>query len=212
MLTKRFDAAIAYARAAHSDQTRKGTRIPYLSHLMAVSALVLEEGGDEEQAIAGLLHDAIEDAGATEDALAERFGIRVARIVAECSDHSGAAPNPGWKTRKDAYLAGIATKSEDAVLVTACDKLHNANAILADLRAEGPSVFSRFTAGRDGTLWYYGELARALSGRRPGPLADRLARVVADLRAEAAPCSRRHGARTPRGGAFRKLSRGDCPA
>lgn len=186
MLTERFDAALAYARAAHSDQTRKGTRVPYLSHLMAVSALVLEAGGDEDQAIAGLLHDTIEDAGATEVALAERFGPRVARIVAECSDHSGGARKPGWKTRKDAYLASIATKSEDAVLVTACDKLHNATAILEDLRTAGPSVFARFTAGRDGTLWYYTELARALSTRRPGALADRLTRVVADMRTEAA--------------------------
>ncbi len=185
MLTTRFDAALAHARAAHAAQTRNGTAIPYLSHLMAVSALVLEAGGDEEQAIAALLHDVIEDAGETEAGLAARFGPRVARIVAECSDHQGDGPRPGWHARKEAYLAGIATKSADATLVTACDKLHNAGAILEDLRTEGPAVFDRFTAGRDGTLWYYGELARTLAARMPGPLTVRLARVVQTLHAEA---------------------------
>ncbi|MDG4649071.1 HD domain-containing protein [Roseibacterium sp. SDUM158017] len=185
MLTERFDAALAYARAAHATQTRKATAIPYMSHLMAVSSLVLEAGGDEEQAIAGLLHDAIEDADATETGLAAQFGERVARIVAECSDHHGGTEKAGWQTRKDAYLAGIATKSPDAVLVTTCDKLHNATAILEDLRAIGPTVFDRFTAGRDGTLWYYDGLAQALSARMPGPLAGRLSRVVAELHAEA---------------------------
>jgi (p)ppGpp synthase/HD superfamily hydrolase len=185
MLTERFDAALLHARAAHAAQTRKGTTIPYISHLMAVSALVLEAGGDEDMAIAGLLHDIIEDAGETPESLAERFGPRVAAIVVECSDSDGQDPKPEWRQRKVAYLAGIATKSPEAVLVTACDKLHNATSILSDLRAEGPPVFDRFTAGRDGTLWYYDALAVALAERRPGELTARLVRTVAELRAEA---------------------------
>lgn len=185
MLTTRFDAALADARALHADQTRKGTAIPYLSHLMAVASLVLEARGDEDQAIAGLLHDTIEDAGESEASLAARFGPRVARIVAECSDHRGEGPKPDWRPRKEAYLASIATKSDDAILVTVCDKLHNAGAILQDLRSDGPDVFDRFTAGRDGTFWYYGELARTLAARCPGPLTARLSRTVETLRAEA---------------------------
>jgi len=185
MLTHRFDDALCHARALHDGQVRKGTAIPYLSHLMAVSSLVLDHDGDEEQAIAGLLHDAIEDAGQTRASLSARHGDRVARIVQECSDSFGGAEKAPWSDRKQAYLASIATKSADAILVTACDKLHNALAIRSDLGVIGPAVFDRFTAGRDGTLWYYDELARALALRAPAPLADRLSEVVADIRARA---------------------------
>ncbi len=186
MLTHRFDDALACAASWHRAQTRKGTTIPYLSHLMAVSALALEHGGGEDAAIAALLHDAIEDAGQTEASLTARFGARVAGVVAECSDFDGTGPRPDWQSRKTAYLAAIPGKSETALLVTSCDKLHNATAILEDLRREGVSVFTRFTAGRAGTLWYYRELSRALSTRLPGPLTSRLARTVAELeRAEA---------------------------
>lgn len=185
MLTERFDAALLHARAAHAAQTRKGTAIPYISHLMAVSSLVLEAGGDEDMAIAGLLHDIIEDAGETPESLEARYGPRVAAIVVECSDSDGQGPKPEWRQRKETYLAGIATKSPEAVLVTACDKLHNATTIPADLRAVGPAVFDRFTAGRDGTLWYYDALGAALAARRPGELTARLVRVVAEIHAEA---------------------------
>ncbi|UYV35950.1 HD domain-containing protein [Rhodobacteraceae bacterium D3-12] len=182
MLTDRFDDALSYAARLHRDQTRKGSGVPYVSHLIAVASLVLEYGGDEDQAIGGLLHDAVEDQGGAA-ALAEitsRFGPRVAAIVTACSDSDGDNKAP-WEERKNAYLAGIAKKSDDAVLVTTCDKLHNATSIVEDLRRVGPTVFERFTARRDGTLWYYRELARALAQRAPGPLTERLSRRVDEL-------------------------------
>ncbi|MDQ2091432.1 HD domain-containing protein [Marimonas arenosa] len=181
MLTHRFDDALACAAAWHRTQTRKGTSIPYLSHLMAVSALVLEHGGDENTAIAGLLHDAIEDAGQSRETLSDRFGPDVAAIVAECSDSDGTAPKPAWDTRKHAYLANLPQKSAKAILVTTCDKLHNATAIAEDLRRHGPAVFDRFTAGRDGTLWYYRSLADSLARLARPDLGRRLARAVAEM-------------------------------
>jgi len=181
MLTPRFGGALRHAAQLHRNQTRKGTTTPYISHLMAVSALVLEHGGDEDQAIAGLLHDAIEDAGETRESLEKVYGARVARIVEECSDCDGTEPRPDWTTRKRGYIDAIAAKSDDAVLVTGCDKLHNAESILADFHATGPAVFERFTAGRDGTLWYYDTLATALAGRAPAALAARLRRIVSGL-------------------------------
>lgn len=186
MLTHRYDDALAYASRLHRSQTRKASGIPYISHLISVSAFVLDYGGDEDQAIAGLLHDAVEDQGGltTADAIAERYGKRVRQIVLDCSDSDGDEKAP-WQIRKDAYLAGIATKSDDATLVTACDKLHNATTILIDLKEVGPKVFERFTAKRDGTLWYYDELAKALAMRLPGPLTDRLSDTVAQIKAAA---------------------------
>lgn len=185
MLTHRYDDALGYAARLHRDQRRKGSGIPYISHLLSVSALVLEYGGDEDQAIGGLLHDAVEDQGGQKTAreIDSLFGSRVVQIVQDCSDSDGDTKAP-WKPRKLAYLAGIASKSEDAVLVTACDKLHNATTILFDLQTIGPDVFNRFTARRDGTLWYYHELARALSTRLPGPLTVRLADTVAQIEAQ----------------------------
>ena len=184
MLTHRFDDALQFAARAHRDQWRKATRIPYIAHLLGVCSLVLDYGGDEDQAIGGLLHDAVEGQGgqAMLATISDRFGPRVAAIVLACSDSTDQAKEP-WKDRKLRYLAGIADKSDDAILVTACDKLHNATAILTDLEQDGPAVFDRFTAGRDGTLWYYRELATALSTRLPGPLTDRLAATVARIEA-----------------------------
>lgn len=184
MLTDRFDDALSYAARLHRSQHRKGSGIPYIAHLMSVSALVLEYGGDEDQAIGGLLHDAVEDQGGLQAAalIEARFGARVARIVLDCSDRE-TEDAPPWKDRKLAYIAGIAAKSDDAVLVTACDKLHNATAILTDLRDTGPAVFDRFTARCDGTLWYYRALADALGWRLPGALSARLDAVVAEIEA-----------------------------
>ncbi len=153
---------------------------------MAVSAVVFEYRGDEDQAIAGLLHDAIEDQGgmAAHSEIARRYGAGVASIVLECCDNNGEDKAP-WQQRKGAYLAGIAAKSDDAVLVTACDKLHNATAILHDLTNLGDALWSRFTAGRTGTLWYYRALSDALSMRLPGPLTDRLSRTISAIEAQA---------------------------
>lgn len=170
----KLHAALDYAAEAHQHQTRKGTNIAYLSHLMGVASLVIEHGGDETQAIAALLHDVIEDCGAEhEPAVRKRFGDRVAGIVLACTDGvpDETGQKPPWRERKEAYLRHLKTEvSDDALLVSACDKLHNARAIAADA-AVGHDVFDRFTAGRAGTLWYYQSLL-AIYEERMGPSAS----------------------------------------
>lgn len=166
----RFAAALAYAALAHGAQCRKGTKIPYISHLMSVSALVMEYGGDEDQAIAGLLHDIIEDCGPLHEAvIRETFGNRVADIVVACSDgvRDASGNKPPWRARKERYLSHLETADDDTLLVSACDKLHNARAIATDL-ARGHDVFARFTASREETLWYYEAFLRRFS-ERMGP-------------------------------------------
>jgi (p)ppGpp synthase/HD superfamily hydrolase len=163
----RLASAMSYAALIHGAQKRKGTTIPYVSHLMSVSALVMEFGGDEGLAIAGLLHDALEDCGAEhEKVIRDNWGEHVARIVRDCTDGvpDATGEKANWRDRKKAYLEHLRSVDSDTLLVSACDKLHNARAIVADLRA-GNDVFSRFKAGRDGTLWYYVELVKVFSGR-----------------------------------------------
>ncbi len=181
-LTDRFDDALAYASRIHRTQYRKGTDIPYVSHLLAVASLTLQYGGDEDQAIAALLHDAAEDQGGEErlDDIRQRFGENVAKIVADCTD-SWIEPKPPWLERKQAYIAALATKSPGSLLVSLADKTHNASAIVADLREHGDALWARFTGGRDGSLWYYRELANAFSRLIPGALADELGRQVAAM-------------------------------
>jgi (p)ppGpp synthase/HD superfamily hydrolase len=185
MLTARFDDALAYASALHRQQLRKGTAIPYLSHLMAVSALVLEHGGDEHQAIAGLLHDAAEDQGgeATLREIARRYGDDVARIVADCTD-AWTEPKPPWRQRKEAYIAKFPTKPTRSLLVSLADKAHNASAILRDYRALGETLWERFNGGRAGTVWYYGALSEIFTRCLPGPLVDELQRSVTAFAAD----------------------------
>lgn len=194
MLSERFTQAVDYAREAHASQTRKGTSIPYIAHLLGVASLVLDYGGDEDQAIAALLHDTIEGQGEHHAALIRRqFGDRVADIVLACTDGTreakAAAPIPeakldDWKERKRRYLAHLAKASDDALLVGGCDKLHNARAIVTDLRNPeiGAAVFDRFTGGRDGTLCYYRAVARVLA-ERGAPMAHVLAETVAAMEA-----------------------------
>lgn len=182
MLTDRFDNALAYASRIHREQRRKGTSIPYVSHLLAVASLTLEHGGDEDQAIAALLHDAAEDQGG-EERLADieaRFGPAVAKIVADCTD-SWVEPKPLWRERKEAYLAALPHKNPASLLVSLADKTHNARAIVTDLRTHGEIVWDRFRAGRDGTLWYYARLADTFSRHFPGPLADELNRQTGSM-------------------------------
>jgi (p)ppGpp synthase/HD superfamily hydrolase len=190
LLTDRFGEALAFAERAHRAQVRKGTTIPYVAHLLAVASLVLEHGGGEDQAIAALLHDVVEDQGGAAAAaeIRARFGDRVADIVLACTD-TEATPKPPWRARKEAYVASVAGKTDDAILVTACDKLHNATAILEDYRVLGEALWPRFTGGREGTLWYYRALADAIAARSSGRLSLRLARAVEDLEAVAAPQS-----------------------
>lgn len=188
-LTERYDEALAYAARHHRDQLRKGSRVPYLSHLMSVSALVLEHGGTEDQAIAALLHDAVEDAPAGEGPavladLEQRFGADVAGVVAACSDSTNDGPEgkAPWRERKENYIAGLTAKREDALLVTACDKIHNGSRIAADVRTFGSDFWTTFNAGRDELVWYYRSCGEVLSERLPGTTAAlELARVVDDL-------------------------------
>lgn len=186
MLTERFDEALQLAASLHRGQVRKVSNIPYVAHLLAVTALVLEHGGDEDEAIAALLHDAVEDQGGIETARAirTRFGDRVADCVLACSDSTD-QEKEAWSLRKERYIASLAAKPADALLVTSCDKLHNARSILADMEEIGPAVFDRFTAKRDGTLWYYRALADELTRLRPGPLSARLDAAVTEIEARA---------------------------
>ena len=163
-LSPRYEAALVMATQLHASQKRKGTYIPYVSHLLAVSSLVLEHGGSEDQAIAALLHDAVEDQGGlpTLDKIRDHFGDVVAKIVDHCTD-AYEEPKPEWRVRKEEYIASIAKKPLDAALVSCADKLHNARAILNDLRTLGDELWGRFTGGEEGTLWYYQSLATAFN-------------------------------------------------
>ena len=178
----RLDDAFAFAHALHADQVRKASGIPYVSHLMAVAALVAENGGTEDQVIAALLHDGPEDQGGLET-LAEieaRFGPDVAALVASLTD-TFEAVKPEWRQRKERYVAHLETADPGALLVSAADKLHNARSIVADLRRDGVKTFEKFRGKRDGTLWYYGALVEVMSRRLPGPLVNELGRVVKEM-------------------------------
>ena len=183
MMTERFDGALAWASALHRTQKRKGTEIPYVAHLLSVVSLALEAGADEDEAIAAVLHDAVEDQGGapTLAAIRERFGDRVAMIVDGCTD-TDVTPKPPWRARKEAYLAHLAEAPASVRLVSLCDKLHNARSILSDLRAQGGQVWDRFTGGRDGSLWYYRELAQAYRrAGMSGPQLEELERTVDEM-------------------------------
>ena len=182
ILGDRFVAAVALAVELHAHQARKGNGLPYVGHLLATASLVLEHGGDEDQAIAALLHDGPEDQGgeATLARIRDRFGDRVADIVAACSD-TFESPKPPWRARKEAFLARLPEESPAARLVTLADKVHNARTLVEDARVEGPATFDRFTGGRDGTLWYYRTLADRLAVLAPGALADELLRLAATM-------------------------------
>lgn len=175
---ERLSEAVRFGLRLHGEQTRKGSDTPYISHLLGVASLVLEHGGDEEQAMAAVLHDAIEDQGAEQGpAIRARFGERVLRIVEGCTD-ADTVPKPQWRARKEAYIAHLDHAPPDVLLVSCADKLHNARAICTDLVTHGAAVFDRFNAGREGTLWYYGALAEAFGRKLPGPLSRELDETV----------------------------------
>lgn len=182
-LTERFTRALTLACDLHRTQARKGTQIPYVAHLLGVASIALEHGAAEDEAIAAVLHDAVEDQGGapTLARIRTEFGEAVAEIVAGCTD-TDVEPKPPWRARKEEYIAKIATKSASTRLVSAADKLHNARAILADLRVIGDDLWARFTGGKDGTLWYYRSLvdAFARAGGR-SRLVDELERTVSEI-------------------------------
>jgi len=185
-LGERFDRAFALASTLHRSQRRKASDIPYVSHLMAVAALVLEHGGGEDDAIAALLHDAAEDQGglATLERIRVEFGPRVAELIAGASD-TFESPKPAWRARKERYLAHLREADEAALRLSLADKLHNARCTLVDVRAQGTSAWQRFSGGREGTLWYLGSVADI--GRERGvhaSLVRELDEVVALLQRE----------------------------
>ena len=181
-MTSRFEQALMFAAQLHREQRRKGSSIPYVSHLLAVASVVIEHGGDEDEAIAALLHDAIEDQGGakTRDRILRRFGERVTGIVEGCTD-SETIPKPPWKTRKRAYINHLIEAPASVRLVCAADKLHNARSILSDYRNLGEAVWQRFAGRKEGTLWYYRSVVDTLVRSGRTPLVDELERVVSEI-------------------------------
>lgn len=181
-LTSRFEEALLAAARWHAAQTRKLSAAPYVGHLLAVCATVLAHGGDEDDAIAALLHDAVEDQGGrqTRDEIARRFGARVAQIVDGCTDATE-MPKPPWRERKEAHLARLADVSAAVCLVEAADKLDNVRALVREYRRHGPGVWSHFHGGREGTLWYYRAMLGAIRRAAPPDLTEELEQAVGQL-------------------------------
>ena len=188
LYSERIIDAMAAAAQIHGTQRRKGTEIPYLSHLLGTCSIALEYGANEDEAIAALLHDAIEDGRPTAAARATvwSFGDEVGRIVEACTD-ADTQPKPPWRPRKEAYLASLATKDHSVLLVSASDKLHNARSIVRDRRGVGEKVWDRFKVQKSDTLWYYRSLVvayRENSEHNPALVAE-LDRTVAEMEATA---------------------------
>ncbi len=185
LLTTRFDDAFRYAHELHAGQTRKGTASPYVGHLMGVASIVLDDGGTEDEAIGALLHDAVEDQGgrARLEEIRRRFGDAVARIVEDCTD-SWETPKKPWAERKRQYVEHARHLGASSLRVSAADKVHNAYAILRDLRNSGEAVWSRFNAAPDDVLSYYESLVRAFREAGGGRLVDELDRIVRGIQRE----------------------------
>jgi (p)ppGpp synthase/HD superfamily hydrolase len=181
-LGPRFLRAFLFAAEKHAGQARKASTIPYIAHLMGVASLVLEAGGDEDLAIAALLHDVVEDCGGAPmlKEVRRRFGKRVAKVVDGCTD-ADTYPKPPWSERKEDYIRHLRTADADTRLVSAADKLNNVRSVLADYREVGESIWSRFKGGREGTLWYYQALLDEFLRRTPNRLTHELERAVREL-------------------------------
>jgi (p)ppGpp synthase/HD superfamily hydrolase len=181
-LSPRFCQALVYAAELHADQKRKISGAPYVSHLLRVAGIALAAGADEDEAIAALLHDAIEDQGGarTREEIRRRFGRRVVGIVDGCTD-TDQHPKPPWRGRKEAYLARLRHASASVRLVSACDKLDNGRSLLRSYHQLGQSIWDRFSGGRDGVLWYYRSVVEILKQAGPDPLVDELDRLVSEI-------------------------------
>jgi (p)ppGpp synthase/HD superfamily hydrolase len=190
-LSCRFEEALVYATHLHAGQARKGSDVPYVSHLLSVAALVMEDGGSEDEVIAALLHDAVEDQGGRETRreIARRFGELVARIVDGCTD-TDETPKPPWRGRKESYVDEMRDAPSEVRRVSMADKLHNSRTILADLHRYGDAVWSRFKGGKDGTLWYYRALVESYRGNGDGYLFSELEKVVTEMEELASKNSR----------------------
>jgi GTP pyrophosphokinase len=186
MTSERIRSAIDLSVELHAGQSRRGSGAPYVFHPFAVAGLVADAGGSEDQIVAALLHDVVEDAGGppVRAEVARRFGEPVARLIDAASD-TDVTPKPPWRQRKEAFIARLTGEGPDVRLVVAADKLHNVRSLARDVRVHGPAVWSRFRGGRDGSLWYYGAVAAALSEGWSHPLLDELSRAVVELRSVA---------------------------
>ena len=181
-LSPQFEKALIYATRIHGGKLRKKTRIPYIGHLLGVTAIALEYGANETEAIAALLHDAVEDCGGVKRLrdIERKFGRKVARIVKGCTD-TDQTPKPPWRKRKENYIAHLKQASASTRLVSAADKLHNARAILHHLREEQDSLWPRFNGGKEGALWYYRSLVSAFREHGSNALIEELDRVVTEI-------------------------------
>jgi (p)ppGpp synthase/HD superfamily hydrolase len=181
-LGPRFLQAFLFAAEKHKEQTRKASSIPYIAHLMGVASLVLEAGGDEDLAIAALLHDVVEDCGGAPmlKEVRRRFGNRVAKVVDGCTD-ADTYPKPPWRERKENYLRHLKQADADTHLVSAADKLNNVRSILSDYREIGESIWSRFNGGREGTLWYYRTLRDEFLRHKPNRITHDFEIAVGEL-------------------------------
>ncbi|NJK68847.1 MAG: HD domain-containing protein [Microcoleus sp. CSU_2_2] len=182
MLSNRFSDALIHATELHATQVRKGSGVPYIAHLLGTASIALEYGASEDEAIAALLHDAIEDCGGPpiREAIRGRFGDNVTAIVDGCTD-SDTTPKLPWRQRKEAYIAHILTASGSVRLVSAADKLYNARSIVKDYRQLGDNVWERFKGKKDGTLWYYNSLVKAFRQAELTPIVEELTRTVLEL-------------------------------
>jgi (p)ppGpp synthase/HD superfamily hydrolase len=196
-LGPRFLRAFDCAARKHRDQTRKASTIPYVAHLMGVASLVLEAGGDEDLAIAALLHDVVEDCGGAPmlKEIRRRFGPRVAKVVDGCTD-ADTYPKPPWRERKEKYIGHLESADADTQLVSAADKLNNVRSIISDYRAIGESVWSRFNGKRDGTLWYYRTLRDVFLRRKRNRITWELDLAVRELESLALGNASSRGAST----------------
>jgi (p)ppGpp synthase/HD superfamily hydrolase len=181
-LGPRFLEAFLFAAEKHAGQTRKTTTVPYIAHLMGVTSLALEFGGDEDMAIAALLHDVVEDCGGAPmlKEVKRRFGRRVAKIVEGCTD-SDSEPKPPWRARKENYLRHLKDADTETRLVSAADKLNNVRSILSDYREFGETIWERFNGGREGTLWYYQALLKEFKRGKPNRLIREFELAVREL-------------------------------
>jgi (p)ppGpp synthase/HD superfamily hydrolase len=181
-LTERFEMALVYATRLHARQIRKVNGVPYISHLLSVTALVLEDGGDEDEAIAALLHDAVEDQGGrtTREEVLRQFGERVVAIVDGCTEFDSEI-KPPWRERKQRYLEQLHRGSPSVRRVALADKLHNARSLLKDYRQQGDGMWSAFTGGKEETLWFYRSVLCLYRETGSSPMVEELARVIGEL-------------------------------
>ncbi len=187
--SSKFLDALNFANDRHAGHLRKGTKIPYLTHLLAVSSLAIEDSSSDDNlkddietvAIAALLHDVVEDTDTEIEEIADEFGKAVADIVDACSDTHESGKKPLWKERKESYIAHLTEADQPTLCVSLADKRHNSMCMLSDLRKEGPDFWNRFNAPPLDQKWYYETISEVFSTKRPGKASDDLKRTVEDL-------------------------------